>query len=179
MLSKHFQKKGILVNFLPKPNDGVGSGAHVHLSLWKDGESASGDKDAPYAISGVFNSFLAGLLKYFPALAHFLAPSHNSTRRLLPGYFAGNYVFWGIDNKEAPIRVVAPSKPKFEVTNAEIKTFDHTANHYVAFALTIVCGIAGIKEGLKLPTPCQEDPGNWTEEKRLAEGLKEIPNTFA
>ena len=179
MLSKHFQKKGILVNFLPKPNDGVGSGAHAHLSLWKDGESASGDKDAPYAISGVFNSFLAGLLKYFPALAHFLAPSHNSTRRLLPGYFAGNYVFWGIDNKEAPIRVVAPSKPKFEVTNAEIKTFDHTANHYVAFALTIVCGIAGIKEGLKLPTPCQEDPGNWTEEKRLAEGLKEIPNTFA
>jgi glutamine synthetase len=98
------------VNLLPKPNDGVGTGAHAHLSIWQDGKSATGDSSKPFGLSDAFNSFLAGILKYYPALVHFLAPSYNSTRRIIPGYFAGRYTIWGIDNKEAPVRVVGYSK---------------------------------------------------------------------
>lgn len=35
----------------------------------------------------------------------------------------------------------------------EIKSFDHTANFYFALACTIVLGIKGIKNKMKLPEP--------------------------
>lgn len=35
-IQKHFEKKGIIVSFIPKPSaDEMGNGAHSHLSLWK------------------------------------------------------------------------------------------------------------------------------------------------
>lgn len=35
-IQKHFEKKGLKVTYLPKiDKDQTGSGAHVHLSLWK------------------------------------------------------------------------------------------------------------------------------------------------
>lgn len=35
-LQKHFEKKGIIVSFIPKPTETeMGNGAHAHLSIWK------------------------------------------------------------------------------------------------------------------------------------------------
>ena len=44
VLKKHFEKKGMLVSFLPLTREkDVGTGAHAHISLWKRGENISGD----------------------------------------------------------------------------------------------------------------------------------------
>jgi glutamine synthetase len=38
IITQHFRKKGCLVTFIPKPFENeCGNGAHVHISLWKDG----------------------------------------------------------------------------------------------------------------------------------------------
>ena len=68
VLENYFLKKGLIVSFIPKYNDGVGSGAHAHISLWKDGYNISGDLYTPYKISGAFESFMAGLLNHHNAL---------------------------------------------------------------------------------------------------------------
>lgn len=61
-----------------------------------------------HKMSEVFQSFVAGIFYHLPALVQFMAPHHNSLRRIKSSYFVGNYHIWGNDNKEAPIRAVAP-----------------------------------------------------------------------
>jgi len=60
---------------------------------------------------------------------------------------------WGIDNKEAPLRVASAQAPSNVVTNMEVKSFDHTANIYHAVAATLACGAEGLKKEMKLPPP--------------------------
>ena len=64
---------------------------------------------------------------------------------------------WGIENKEAPIRLVTSLKPKEPVKQFEIKSFDHTCNMYFGLAACIVYGIRGLRDKLKLPKPFDED----------------------
>lgn len=132
------------VCYLPMPGETAGNGAHVHLSLWKDGVNISGDSEDEHKTSKVFKDFIAGILHHYPALIHILAPSHNGTRRLKPGYFSGTYCIWGIDNKEAAIRISHPAEPLNIATNVEVKTLDHSANVFHALAATLACGIAGL-----------------------------------
>ncbi len=81
----------------------------------------------------------------------------------------GSFLCWGFDNKEVPLRVVAPRTKQpgaTGITNIEIKTFDHTANMSIALAAVIACGIDGMKKGLKLPQPTPGDPGALDEATR-------------
>ena len=96
---------------------------------------------------------MAGILRHYDALIHLLSPSPNSLRRLVPDFCSGVYKIWGIENREAPIRLIEPDKPSDTVSHFEIKTLDHTANTYIAIAAIIVAGIEGLKHKLTLPTP--------------------------
>lgn len=84
---------------------------------------------------------MAGIHKYFDALVHFLTPSPNSIRRLQTQSYVGCFKVWGVENKEAPIRLISPLKLGQPSQQFEIKTFDHTANFYFAMACTIVYGM--------------------------------------
>ena len=48
---------------------------------------------------------------------------------------------WGIENKEAPVRLINPLKAHEGCKHFEIKSFDHTANFYFAMACVIVYGL--------------------------------------
>lgn len=143
-----------------------------------------------HKMSDAFHSFVAGIFYHLPALFQFMAPHHNSLRRFKSGYFVGNYHIWGNDNKEAPIRAVAPLNTQSTegtleglipgshqatsnqgVSNVEIKCFDHTSNMYFAFAAIIASGIDGIKRSLKLPDPVINDPSNFDEQTKKAMNL--------
>ena len=84
---------------------------------------------------------MAGILKNFDALVQFLAPSHNSSRRISPSTFAGFYKVWGRDNREAPMRLITPLRKNELHSHFEIKTLDHTANTYYALAAVVACGL--------------------------------------
>ena len=80
-----------------------------------------------------------------------------------PGYFAGAYGFWGVQNQEAPLRYVPGSSFLGEGNaNVELKTSDASANPYLALAAVLAAGGAGIAEQLELPEPVQSDPGTWS-----------------
>jgi glutamine synthetase len=122
---------------------------------------------------------MAGILKHYDALFHFLCPSPNSLKRIDVSSFVGAYKIWGIENKEAPLRVVIPLKPSEEgVQHFEIKSFDHTANHYFALAALIALGNYGLKESMILPKPFNDDAHLLTEEQRLELGITRLPLTF-
>jgi glutamine synthetase len=108
-ISHHFRQKGLVVSFLPKLSDDQGTGCHCHISIWKGKTNVLGSATGKYKLSKDGEAFLAGIVRHFNALVHFLAPSPNSIRRIKPECWVGNYKFWSIENKEAPIRLL-PSK---------------------------------------------------------------------
>ena len=122
-----------------------------------------GDSNRKYNLSEDGESFMAGILANYSSLFHFLCPTPNSVRRIKPSAFSGAYKVWSVENKEAPIRLLSPNKPGGMASHFEIKSLDHTANHYFAMASIIALGITGILEKKTLPNPGIGDPALLTE----------------
>ena len=98
---------GLIVSFVPKLFDNAtGSGCHIHLSLWSKGKNVLGDEKGKWNLSKNGQSFIAGILKHLPGLMSMTTPTPNSFRRIQPKFWSGAYSVWGIDNKEAAVRVL-------------------------------------------------------------------------
>lgn len=169
---------GLRVSFAPLVTaDGVGNGLHLHVSVSRGSDNLLDDdgKGAPEAQGA---SFLGGLLRDLPGIAGVSAPSVPSLLRRRPGYFAGAYQFWGIENREAPLRYV-PSSPFTGAghANVELKAADASGNPYLALAAVLAAGLAGIDDSAPLPPPVQEDPGTWSDAQRSEKGIARLPST--
>ena len=171
---------GLRVSFAPLPTlAAAGNGWHVHTSLWRGGENLlAGTAQGPRGTAG--HAYIAGLLRDLPALAAVSAPSLGSLARLRPGFFAGAYAFWGVENREAPLRYVPGSALLGEDhANLELKVSDASANPYLALAAVLTAGVAGVEENLVPPAPIGEDPGTWEEKERAAAGIATLPASQA
>ncbi|MCD2196861.1 glutamine synthetase family protein [Actinomycetospora endophytica] len=171
---------GLRVSFAPLPTlAGAGNGWHIHTSLWRDGENLlAGGPEGPRGTAGA--AYIAGLLRDLPALAAVTAPSVGSLARLRPGFFAGAFGFWGVENREAPLRFVPGSALLGEDhANVELKVSDASANPYLALAALLSAGAAGVEENLAPPAPVGEDPGTWKKKERAAAGIAKLPTTQA
>ena len=171
--------EGLRVSFAPLPTlNGAGNGWHVHTSLWHAGRNLlAGGAEGPGAEG---SAYVAGLLRDLPAVAAVTAPSVGSLARLRPGFFAGAYAFWGVENREAPLRYV-PGSPLLgaDHANLELKVSDASANPYLAVAAVLTAGAAGVAEGLTAPQPYGSDPGTWTGAERADAGVAALPRTPA
>lgn len=170
-------RHGLRLSFAPLPAPATaGNGWHVHSSLWRDGRNLlAGGPDGPGPEGA---GYVAGLLRDLPAVAAVTAPSLGSLARLRPGYFAGAYAFWGVQNREAPLRYV-PGSPLLGDghANLELKTSDASANPYLALAVVLAAGAAGVADGLPLIPPEQTDPGSWSAQERAGRGLVALPGS--
>jgi len=154
-------RHGLLASFAPKPfPDEIGSGAHIHFSLWDDnGRSVLYDPTAERGLSELGRHFIAGVAEHLPALVALTAPSYNSYLRMKPGAWAAATSSWGFDNKEVALRVVSPFFQREEGSyNVEYKVSDASANPYLSLGALIACGLDGIERGLSLGDPCEHDP---------------------
>ncbi|HKR51177.1 MAG TPA: glutamine synthetase family protein [Pseudonocardiaceae bacterium] len=156
---------------------GMGNGWHLHTSVWRGGRNllAGGSQHGPGPDGA---GWLGGLLRDLPALAAITAPSVPSLSRLRPGYFAGAYRFWGVENREAPLRYIPGSELLGAGhANVELKVSDASANPYLALAAVIAAGVAGLRDAVDPGEPIQTDPGGWSEPDLAASGLTRLPAT--
>ncbi|MGB7364514.1 MAG: glutamine synthetase family protein [Rhodococcus sp. (in: high G+C Gram-positive bacteria)] len=171
---------GLRASFAPLPSvHDAGNGWHLHTSLARDGHNAfTGDDE--HGLSETGRGYIAGLLAELPAVAAVTAPSTGSLLRRRPGYWAGAFAFWGVENREAAVRLV-PSSPLLgpNHTNVELKACDASANPYLALAVTVAAGLTGIERSMELPAPVQEDVGNWTAAQRDSAGITALATTHA
>jgi glutamine synthetase len=172
---------GLLASLAPKPfADGIGSGAHLHFSLWsEDGKTnLLYNKDEPTRLSEFGLSFVAGVLDHLPALLAFTCPSVVSFHRLQPHSWAGSTISWGYDNRECAVRVASPfAGREMKSINLELKTCDGSANPYLALAGLITAGLDGVARGLKPPTPAEHDPALLSPADALASDIRPLPAT--
>ena len=172
-------RHGLVASLAPKPwPDNAGNGAHVHFSLWAGERNRFHDGSAPDLLSGEARAFIAGVLEHLPGLCGLAAPSFNSYHRLVPQYWAGAFVCWGHDNREAPVRVASVFRGSEEAsTNAELKACDASCNPYLALGGLIAAGLDGLERGLEPPEPVEVDPATIDEDERERRGIVRLPET--
>lgn len=176
------RKQGLLATFIPKYSlEDIGSGCHVHLSLWENGKNVfMGSPGSKHGISIIGEKFMAGVLSHLPSILAFTAPIPNSYDRIQPNTWSGAYLCWGKDNREAPLRTACPpGVPDGVVSNFEIKSFDACANPHLGLAAIIAAGIDGLRRNLTLPSPIEENPATQNLQmlpRSLSESIEALQN---
>lgn len=159
VLGRVARRHGLRISLSPVPfADGVGSGAHQHVSLTRSGMplfcggtgAAGMTPDGEHALAGV----LAGL----PAAQGVLCGSVVSGLRMRPGNWAGAYPCWGVENREAAVRFVRGLPAGRDVGNIEVKVIDGSANPYFASAAILGLAMDGITRRAVLPPETTVDP---------------------
>jgi glutamine synthetase len=175
------RRYGLRASFSPKVlADGVGNGGHVHLSLWQDDRNLFHGGDGPYGLTDVAESFVAGILQHLPALLALGAPSVASYLRLIPQHWAGPYQAWGLENREAALRLITGSPgSQLRAANLEVKALDLSANPYLVVAGLVFAGLAGVAASERLPEPVDVDPASLTPDELTERGITRLPTTLA
>ncbi|SQD94973.1 Glutamine synthetase catalytic region [Parafrankia sp. Ea1.12] len=198
-------RHGLRVSFSPKVLAGsVGNGGHLHLSLHRDrdrdrdgdggragevrrsgtgGTSLMSGGTGPYGLTAPGEAFVAGILGRLPALMALGAPSVASYLRLVPSHWAGAFACWGLENREAAIRLIVGAEGEPGTANVEVKCFDLAANPYLAVGGVLAAGLAGLEclddprraGAAVLPEPVGCDPASLDGSELARRGIRRLP----
>ena len=153
-------KHGVHASFMPKPlSDAPGNGMHVHQSLVDfEGNNLFYDSRDPSGcnLSETAKHYIAGLLKYAPEFCLITNQNVNSYKRLVDQREVGSCISWGHGNRSTLVRVPGYRPHRPDACRVELRSPDPAANPYLAFAVMLAAGLAGIEEGLPLPDPIED-----------------------
>jgi len=138
------KKHGLKATLYPRPYKSTcGSSCHAHFSINGPEDTVERHKD----------SFLAGVLEHLPSILAFTLPLPESYDRVAAGIWSGGeYVTWGTDNREVPLRRCGPG-------HFELKTKDGIGNTYLAIAALVSAGLEGLRRNMPLThKDCAGDP---------------------
>ena len=139
-------EQGFYASFMPKPfTEHPGSGMHTHVSLFKGEENAFYDPSAEFNLSATGRSFIAGILKHAPEITAITNQWVNSYKRLHGGGEAPAFVNWGPSNRGALVRVPMYKPKKENSTRIEFRSPDSACNPYLAYAVMLAAGLAGVE----------------------------------
>jgi len=180
-------RRGMWASLAPKPiADQAGNGCHLHLSLremgpdGQPGEPVFYDATDRYRLSETGYHFIGGLLAHLPGLVALTCGSVNSYRRLAPQMWSSAYTVYGMDNREAAVRICSPMRddPAGSV-NLELKPADSSGNPYLALGACIYAGLDGIRRKLDPGEAVNVDPATLTDAERAAAGAHRLPASLA
>jgi glutamine synthetase len=171
---------GLRASFSPKVlAGGVGNGGHVHLSLWRDGVNLMSGGNGRYGLTSPGEAFAAGILSHLPALLTVGVPSVAGYLRLIPSHWAGAFACWGLENREAALRLVTGAAGERDrAANLEVKCFDAAANPYLALAALLATARSGLASAAVLPAPVDADPATLDGPPRLPSTLETALHLF-
>jgi glutamine synthetase len=175
---------GLFASFAPKPfPDQAGNGCHIHISAWDldEGKNLFFDADDEQSLSELAYYFIGGIMEHLPGLVALTCPSMNSYRRLSPGSWSTAFTCYGLDNREAALRI--PSTfwgAEMASTNLEFRPADSSSNPYIALGGLIAAGLDGVARELK-PSPEQNvdsDPTLLDPEELVRRGIRRLPSSL-
>lgn len=168
------RRRGVEATFMAKPySNRTGSGAHFNMSFAsiETGDNLFADASDPRGcgLSTLAYRFLAGVLRHAPAIVGITCPTVNSYKRLvktgsMTGYtWAPIFISYGGNNRTHMMRVpmlrpeIESNDPNPEgvylsAPRIECRAVDAAMNPYLAAAMMLAAGLAGIENDL--------DPGD-------------------
>ena len=146
------QRSGWLATFMAKWSpDWPGQSGHIHISLQdKEGANAFHDEAGAHSMSDVQRWFVGGQQALMPEFLSMVAPTVNSFRRLIPGFWAPTHATWGIDNRTCALRVI-PGNPKSQRVEYRISAAD--IHPHIALAAALGSGLWGIEHQIEPTAP--------------------------
>lgn len=146
LISVLAEQRGMTATFMPKPfADRTGSGMHLHLSLWRDGEPQfpAADDARGFGLSELAYRFLGGILDHAPGMQAVLAPTVNSYKRTgatstrSGATWSPRRATYGGNDRTHFVRI--PDHHRIELRGG-----DGSANPYLALAAALAAGLDGI-----------------------------------
>jgi glutamine synthetase len=174
------EQHGMIATFMPKPFTRLtGSGAHCHMSLWRDRENVFLDEADPrrLGLSETAYNFIGGLKEHARAYSGVTAPTVNSYKRLKLGSTTSGatwspvWISYGYNNRTQMLRIPAPGR-------VEDRTIDGAANPYLAAAAVLAAGLDGIEKGLDAGEPNSENLYAKSSEELTRRGLRTLPGNL-
>lgn len=143
------QKENKMATFMARWNDELpGQSGHIHLSLTDLlGTPLFYDAQQPDEMSELMQHFVAGQQQLMPELLSMIAPTINSYRRLVPGFWAPTDASVGVDNRTCAIRIIPGDKNSHRL---EYRIGAADANPYIILAAVVASGLWGIENKAKL-----------------------------
>jgi glutamine synthetase len=190
MAKKVAHSIGAVATFMPKPfSDDFRSGAHFNMSLAdaKTGVNLFAPGDGrPSKLAGAYGvkasdlalHFIAGIKRHARAVTAVTCPTYNSYQGLLAQgdlrefSWAPVLVAWGKNNRSAMLRV--PGN-RYCVENRAV---DMSINPYLAAAISLAAGLAGIEEELDPGEPLNDDLYKRGTPDLKASGIALLPRTL-
>ncbi|WP_444910385.1 glutamine synthetase family protein [Microbulbifer sp. TRSA005] len=149
------QRMGLMATFMSRwSSDLPGQSGHIHLSLrdLNNGNAAFFDGSQPQGISETMRYFIAGQQRLMPEFLALFAPTINSYRRLVPGFWAPTDANWGVENRTTALRAI-PGGEKSQRVEYRLGAAD--ANPYLALAAALGSGLYGIMQQWQPSTPIE------------------------
>ncbi|REE76511.1 glutamine synthetase [Rhodococcus wratislaviensis] len=164
LISRVARAQGLRASFSPMPvAGGAGNGAHQHVSMFEGDLPILSGGPGPHGLTPAGGAAVAGILRALPEFTAVLAGSALSHLRLRPGMWAGVFRCWGLENREAAVRLCAATAGNPHGANLEIKPIDPSANPYLSSAAILGAAHDGIAAALPLPDEVSVDPAELTE----------------
>jgi glutamine synthetase len=180
IVSRVARRYGMRISFSPAPFVGdVGCGAHQHFSLTNAAGPLFSDGAGTQGMTSKGESAVAGLLRGLPEAQGMLCGSIVSGLRLHPGNWAGTYVCWGTENREAALRFVVGGPGNPYGGNVEVKAVDPSANPYFATAAILGLALDGIADSAVLPAEVKVDPATLGDADRRRAGIASLSTSQA
>ncbi|GAA1158568.1 glutamine synthetase family protein [Nocardioides aquiterrae] len=178
LLGRVGRRHGLRVSLSPQPLvDGMGNGAHLHLSFTRDGVPLFSGGDGPRGMTAEGGSLVAGIVEALPEIVGLLAPSALSSVRLQPGRWSGAFACWGLENREAAVRFCAATQGNPYGANVEVKCVDPSANPYIACGAILGAALRGLAAGTPLPPETDQDPSGLSVEEARRLGVVQLAGT--
>jgi glutamine synthetase len=148
------QRSNMMATFMAKwSRDMPGQSGHIHLSLKDgDGKPVFYDEAQPHRMSETMRHFVGGQQQLMPELLAMVAPTVNSYRRLIPGFWAPTDSTVGVENRTCALRVI-PGSAKSQRVEYRVAAAD--ANPYIILAAALGSGLWGIEHRIE-PEPLVE-----------------------
>jgi glutamine synthetase len=173
------EQHGMIATFMPKPFSHLtGNGAHMHMSLWRDGENVFLDEADPrgLGLSALAYNFIGGLRAHARAYSAVTAPTVNSYKRLKLGSTTSGatwspvWISYGYNNRTQMLRI-NPGR-------IEDRTIDGSCNPYLAAAAVLAAGLDGIDKGMDAGEPNSENLYTKSYAELTARGLEALPGNL-
>jgi len=169
----------VYASFMPKPMFGEnGSGMHCHMSLFKGDKNLFYDKKTKNNLSNTALGFLSGVLKHIQEFALITNQWVNSYKRLVVGYEAPVYISWGTKNRSSLVRVPIFKSGYEKSTRIELRSPDPACNPYLAFAIMLEAGLAGLEGNYPVPDPVEQNIFTMTAEERAKHKIDSLPDSL-
>ena len=184
LMSKYVARSlGCIATYMPKPwSEAFGSGAHINMSLARNGKNAFaadvGSDAASRGYSKLAYHFTAGVLRHVRAITLVACPTVNSYKRLNPRgkmnemSWAPVYAAYGHNNRTLAARL--PTNRQC----IEVRHVDSATNFYLSSAMILAAGLAGIRDKLDAGPPCELNTYDYPETELAKRGILRLPRTL-